>query len=126
MKTPEAFEFTDKDYSDFLKYLETTDFNFTTATEKELEEVMAAAEKEGYQQEISADIKEILGSISSSKEQALTSKKAEIKSLLSEEIIKRYFYKEGLYDYYVKENPEILKAKEILKDQAQYKNILKG
>ncbi len=23
-------------------------------------------------------------------------------SLLSEEIIKRYFYKEGLYDYYVK------------------------
>ena len=126
LKTPEAFEFTDKDYSDFLKYLETTDFNFTTATEKELEEVMAAAEKEGYQQEISADIKEILGSISSSKEQALTSKKAEIKSLLSEEIIKRYFYKEGLYDYYVKENPEILKAKEVLKDQAQYKNILKG
>lgn len=126
LKTPEAFEFTDKDYSDFLKYLETTNFHFTTATEKELEEVMAAAEKEGYQQEISADIKEILGSISSSKEKALTSKKAEIKSLLSEEIIKRYFYKEGLYDYYVKENPEILKAKEVLKDQAQYKNILKG
>ncbi|NJW55136.1 peptidase S41, partial [Salinimicrobium sp. CDJ15-91] len=107
-------------------YLETTGFEYTTATEKELEEVMAAAEKEGYQQEISGDYKEMLRSISSSKEQALTSKKAEIKSLLSEEIIKRYFYKEGLYDYYVKKNPEIIKAKEVLNDNARYKNILKG
>ncbi|NJY61462.1 S41 family peptidase [Salinimicrobium sp. CDJ15-81-2] len=126
LKTPETFEFTEQDYADFKKYLETTGFEYTTATEKELEEVMAAAEKEGYQQEISGDYKEMLRSISSSKEQALTSKKAEIKSLLSEEIIKRYFYKEGLYDYYVKKNPEIIKAKEVLNDNARYKNILKG
>ena len=126
LKTPESFEFTDQDYADFKKFLENRDFAFTTATEKELKEVMAAAEKEGYEQKIASGYKEMLNSISASKEQALTSKKAEIKSLLSEEIIKRYFYKEGLYDYYVKKNPEIQKAKEILNDQGQYNKILRG
>jgi carboxyl-terminal processing protease len=120
------FNFTDKDYSEFKNFLETTDFDFQTATEKELQDVIAAAEKEGYQQDISTDITEIKRAISSSKEKALSAKKAEIISLISEEIIKRYFYKEGLYEYYVEKNPEILKAKEILQNNSQYQGILKG
>jgi carboxyl-terminal processing protease len=126
LNSPKDFNFSDKDYAQFLKYLETTGFNYKTATEKELQDVMAAAEKEGYQQEISSNFRAIEQSIASSKQQALSSKKAEIKSILSEEIIKRYFYKEGLYDYYVKENPEIIKAKEVLNNPADYRKILKG
>ncbi|UZH56657.1 S41 family peptidase [Salinimicrobium tongyeongense] len=126
LDTPEEFSFTEKDYSDFKDYLKSTGFEYQTATEKELEDVVAAAEKEGYQQNLSGELKSIKEAISNSKEQALNLKKAEIMSLLSEEIIKRYFYKEGLYEYYVKKNPEILKAKEILQDKAQYQNILKG
>lgn len=126
LNSPEEFSFTDKDYSDFKRFLETTNFEFQTETEKELQDVIAAAEKEGYQQDISKDLTGLQQAISSSKEKALTAKKAEIISLLSEEIIKRYFYKEGLYDYYVEKNPEILKAKEILQDKNQYQGILKG
>jgi carboxyl-terminal processing protease len=126
LETPEDFSFTEKDYSDFKDYLKSNGFEYQTATEKELEDVVAAAEKEGYQQNLSEELKSIKEAISNSKEQALNLKKAEIMSLLSEEIIKRYFYKEGLYEYYVKKNPEILKAKEILQDKAQYQNILKG
>ena len=126
LKAPEEFEFTDKDYSDFLKYLDSSGFSYTTATEKELEQVMAAAEKEGYQQNIASDYQKMLANISASKDQALSAKKAEISSLLSEEIIKRYFYKEGLYDYYVVQNPEIIKAKEVLRDKNTYNKILKN
>ncbi|WP_029036388.1 S41 family peptidase [Salinimicrobium xinjiangense] len=126
LKTPEAFKFSDQDYSEFLKYLETTGFEFKTETDKELEDVMDAAEKEGYQQTITENLKRLQGSLNASKQQALVSKKAEIKSLLSEEIIKRYFYKEGLYEYYTKNNPEIIKAKEVLNNQNEYKKILKG
>ncbi len=124
--SPEEFSFTEKDYSDFKNFLETSGFDYKTATEKELEDVVAAAQKEGYQQDLSKGLNEIQQVISSSKDKALTSKKAEIMSLLSEEIIKRYFYKEGLYDYYVKNNPEIIEARQILNDQARYRNILKG
>lgn len=126
LNIPEDFTFTEQDYSDFMRYLENSGFEFKTTTEKELEDVMAAAEKEGYQQDLSQDLNKIQQVISGSKDRALTTKKAEITSLLSEEIVKRYFYKEGLYDYYVKKNPEILKAKEILQDQTRYNGILKG
>jgi len=126
LNSPEDFSFTEKDFSDFKAYLNTVGFEYQTATEEELQDVIDAAKKEGYQQDLSTALKSIEEAISTSKEQALNNKKAEIMSLISEEIIKRYFYKEGLYEYYVKKNPEILKAKEILQDKAQYQNILKG
>jgi carboxyl-terminal processing protease len=44
--------------------------------------------------------------------------------LLTDEIIKRYFYREGLYTYYVANNPEIQKGLEILKSPTQYGSIL--
>jgi carboxyl-terminal processing protease len=46
-------------------------------------------------------------------------------SLLSDEIVKRYFYREGLYEYHVVNNPEIKEAVAILKDPKRYQNILK-
>jgi carboxyl-terminal processing protease len=41
-------------------------------------------------------------------------------SLLSDEIIKRFFYREGLYEYYITHNPEIQKGVEILKSPIKY------
>jgi len=45
--------------------------------------------------------------------------------LLSDEILKRYFYREGLYDYQVTQNPEILEAVAVLNDNKRYNRILK-
>jgi carboxyl-terminal processing protease len=49
----------------------------------------------------------------------------EIKGLLVDEIIKRYQYQEGFYQYYVKTNSEIKKSIGILNNTADYKSILK-
>jgi carboxyl-terminal processing protease len=49
----------------------------------------------------------------------------EIKNLMLDEIIKRYQYKEGLYQYYIKNNIEIKKAVGILNNTAEYNKILK-
>ncbi len=124
LEKPEDFQFTQSDFLDFKDFLNSTNFEYKTATETELAEVMEAATKDGFDSEISEDFKEIEEAIAKSKERALNEKKAEIVSLLTDEIIKRYFYKEGLYDYYVKENPEIIAAKEILENQKEYRNIL--
>ena len=45
-------------------------------------------------------------------------------SLLSDEIVKRYFYREGLYTYYKATNPEIQKSKEILNSSSNYQGYL--
>ena len=57
-------------------------------------------------------------------ERNLMEQKPGIVSLLTDEIIKRYFYQEGLYDYYTTHNPEIMKAKEILSNSVKYSEIL--
>lgn len=55
----------------------------------------------------------------------LFDKKEEIVNLLSDEILKRYFYRDGMYSYQVVHNPEILKAVTVLRDDSLYNNILK-
>jgi carboxyl-terminal processing protease len=49
----------------------------------------------------------------------------EIKNLIQEELIKRYQYQEGLYQYYLKNNVEIKRAVQVLNSPSEYKAILK-
>lgn len=48
-----------------------------------------------------------------------------IRSILEEEIIKRYFYREGMYAYFLATNKEVFKAQEIINDRDAYNNLLK-
>jgi len=65
-----------------------------------------------------------LSSIESSKKRALTDQSKEIKQLLTNEILKRYFYAEGKYKYNVLHSDEIKEAKNILANTAEYNKIL--
>ena len=51
--------------------------------------------------------------------------KTQLKALLTDEIIKRYFYSEGLYSYYKANNPDIKKGLSILNNPEQYSSILR-
>jgi carboxyl-terminal processing protease len=124
LEKPDAFEFTALDFKEFKNYLKASDFHYQTATEKELEDLLAVASEEGYEEDILSHYKSISAEIESEKKKELDEKKHEIISLLTDEIIKRYFYKEGLYDYYVDHNPEITEAKSILNDKPRYSEIL--
>lgn len=85
---------------------------------------MLTSKKEGYQEAIAKTQQKMLQEIEAAKQQQIDAKKHEIERLLSDEIIKRYHYEEGLYTYYLSHSPEIKKAKEILNDAAAYRNIL--
>ena len=122
---PDNFRFTDEDFNEFKTYLESSNFEYQTATEKELAEMMEKAEDEELKSKISADVNKIRSQISDFKKQELDRKKPEIVSLLTDEIIKRYFYKEGLYEYYTSHNPEIARAQSILNNPTEYTRILK-
>lgn len=119
------FSFTDKDYNDFLNFLKRTDFTFETETETLLNNAIKKAEEENIKSEIEKSYNTLLQDIVKAKESELLDKKAEIMSLLSDEIVKRYFYREGLYEYQVINNPEIQEAVHILKDTKRYESILK-
>ena len=125
LESPEDFKFTSSDFSEFKEFLKTTNFKYTTQTEKELKETLEIAVKEEFDDDVQNNYNNFLASIQQAKTKAIDDKKPEIERLITDEIIKRYFYKEGLYDYYVINNPEIEEAKNILNSTNRYSKILK-
>lgn len=119
------FRFSESDYNNFLAFLKRSNFSFETQTETALKEVMIKAEEEEIKSELEKSYASMLQDLEKAKDKELQSKKAEIMSLLTDEIVKRYFYKEGLYEYHVKNNPEIKEAVAILNDSKRYQSILK-
>ena len=112
-------------FQDFLQFLKKNNFDYETETEKEFEEALRRAEDDDIQDEIQSSYKALMSAIDKAKQKELVDKSAEIKSLISDEILKRYFYREGLYDYQVVNNPEILEAISVLNDTKKYERILK-
>jgi len=117
--------FSNTDFLDFKKFLKTQKISFDTETEQALKNTMAVAKKEKIDATITAEYEQLLAALQKSEETLLDKNQEEIKGLIVDEIIKRYQYQEGLYQYYVKTNSEIKKSVSILNNSADYKNILK-
>ncbi len=115
----------DEDFQDFKLFLKKSNFSFNTETDLALKNTLAAAKKEKLDENIAVEYQQLAAALQKSEEKLLDKNQSEIKKLLTDEIIKRYQYKEGLYQYYIKNNAEILKANAILNNPTEYKSILK-
>ena len=114
----------DADYLDFKQFLKTQKFSFDTETELALKNTLAVAKKEKLEESILVEYQQLLSALQKSENALLDKNQKEIKNLMVDEIIKRYQYQEGLYQYYIKNNSEIKKSVSIL-NNADYKTILK-
>lgn len=119
------FKFTEADFQDFLKFLKDNNFEYETETEKKFAEGLKISEDDDMSKDISASYNQLMAAIDKAKDKAIVDKKVEIESLLTDEILKRYFYREGLYNYQIEHNPEILEAVAVLNDAGRYAKILK-
>lgn len=115
----------DADYLDFKQFLKTQNFSFDTETELALKNTLAVAKKEKLDQSILAEYQQLLIALQKSENVLLDKNQKEIKNLMINEIIKRYQYQEGLYQYYIKNNTEIKKAITVLSNKTEYNAILK-
>lgn len=120
-----SFKLTDADFNDFKSFLKTKDFAFETKTEKALEKAIVVAREEGIDENLSANYSALINTLNNYKRDAIDANKKQLKALLENEIIKRYFYREGLHEYYIANNEEIQKASEILSNKTTYLGYLK-
>jgi carboxyl-terminal processing protease len=90
-----------------------------------LKNTLAVAKKEKIDESITNEYQQLLAALQKTQSNLLDKHKAEIKNLMVDEIIKRFQYQEGLYQYYLKNNAEIKKAISVLNSADQYKSILK-
>jgi carboxyl-terminal processing protease len=116
--------FSNDDYQNFKQFLKTQNVSFDTETELALKNTLAMAKKEKIDTAILTEYEQLLLALQKSEEILLDKNQEEIKGLIIDEIIKRYQYQEGLYQYYLKNNSEIQKSLIILNNSAQYKKIL--
>jgi carboxyl-terminal processing protease len=115
---------TDADFANFKAFLKKQNFNFDSESELALKKTLEAAKKDKIDSAISAEYNQLLTAIQKSEEAQLNKNQKEIKNLILDEIIKRFQYKEGLYQYYIKNNIEVKKAVEILANNPEYTKIL--
>ncbi len=118
------FKLTDEDFKNFKKFLSEKNFNFETNTEKAFADAFIVAKNEEIEKAIDSDYSDLINALNTYKDKAIDANKPQLLSLLSDEIVKRYFYREGLYSYYVANNLEIQKGVEILKNPSNYLDYL--
>jgi len=119
------FQLNDADFNDFKSFLSEKQFAFETKTEKALNKALLVAAEEGLDETLSKSYNNVILQLNAYKNQAIDDNKSQLKALLENEIIKRYFYREGLHEYYLANNSEIKKASEILLNPSKYQSYLR-
>ena len=120
------FMINDDDYNNFLAFIEEADFDYQTQTEIQVAQLLNAAKNEGYYDASESIFDELAKKITHDKQRDLETHRDQIKSFLREEIVSRYYYRNGRIEASIEGDPNLEKAIEILNNQPLYEAILKG
>jgi carboxyl-terminal processing protease len=121
---PSEFEVTDEVYKDFVSWLEGKEYDYTTLVEKSLEDLEKYAEKEKFFEDIKITIEDLKKKVSHSKEQDLVTFKDEIKDVMLEELVSRYYFQEGVIESSLKKDEDVRLAKTLLSNHQDLTKIL--
>lgn len=120
----ENFELTDADYTDFKNKVKGADFKYDQQSEKILKTLKEAAEFEGYMKEASDEFKALENKLTHNLDRDLDYFSKDIKAMIAEEIIKRYYYQRGAIIQQLKGDNELDEAVKILTNPERYQQIL--
>jgi len=121
---PSTFKLSEADFNRFMAYIQTKESGFVTPTDQKLTDLYEEAHNEGYAADIKNEFEALEGKIKKEKVKELQPNKTEIKDVLSNEIVRKYYYKKGEFIRKVNQDQAVLKAVNVLKDQQKYKKIL--
>ena len=118
-----TFRLSDEDYNRFVAWLDGKEYDYVTDSEKKLEDFKAKAEKEKYFAMISKDYETLAASLRHDKKSDLQLHKAEIKELLENEIVSRYYYQNGRIENSFDSDVEVKLALKALNNPSVYSAI---
>jgi carboxyl-terminal processing protease len=120
------FRLSDEEYTKFCKWLQDKEYDYTTDTQKQLEELKKTATEEKYFDKAAKEIEALKEVFSHNQTHDLENFKSEIKAELEDEIVARYYYQKGKLVHSLSLDLEVKKATEILKNSQLYGDILAG
>lgn len=120
----EDFEVTDADYAEFKNMVKQADFKYDQQSEKILKTLKEAAEFEGYMQDASEEFKALEKKLTHNLDRDLDYFSKDIRRMIADEIIKRYYFQRGSIIQQLKDDKELNAALDILGNPSRYKEIL--
>ena len=118
------FKLSDTEYDEFISWLDEKDYDYKTNVEKSIEKLIENAKKENYYFEIEALIRNLESKVKHNKESDLITFKEQIKSILEENIVSRYFLISGEIEASLDNDTDLQEAIKVLDDFDRYHKIL--
>jgi carboxyl-terminal processing protease len=122
---PSKFKLNHKDYENLTNFLSQNHHDFQTNTEADFEKAKKKASTENLDATILKSYVALINEIKLEKFKELDKNENEILEKLTEEIVKRYYYSEGVYQQKAVFDSEISKAVTLLNNNSEYSKILK-
>jgi carboxyl-terminal processing protease len=120
------FIISDNDYNDFLSYISDKEYDYTTNTERKLGELAEAMKEDKYYETFKNELDNLQTAVQHNKEEDLQNFKEEIKKIISNEIVSRYYYQKGRIQFNIEHDPEIKETVRLLLNAEEYNQILSG
>ena len=119
------FKLTDADYQKFVDYLKDKDINYNTDAEKALADLTKKVKAEKHYEDVKTELEAMRRKVTTNKANDLTRFKPEIRELLEQEIVSRYYFQKGSIEATFDDDPNILMALNVLNDQPRYSALLR-
>jgi carboxyl-terminal processing protease len=118
----ESFKLNENEYNSFKNYLKKNLDKFQLPIEKSFEKVIKKAEKDNLN--IETQYNSLLAALQVEKLKAIEVHKEEVMNKLSDEIVKRYYFKEGMYQNKLVFDKTIKGAMKIIQNKNEFDKIL--
>lgn len=122
---PRNFSLSNEEYQQFVSWMKGKNYTYTSNLDLQLKQLIEEAEAEHYYNDLKPTIDQIRAKIAENKKNELMLYKDQIRKLLEEDIMSRYYLEEGTVQVGFKYDQELKKASDILLNQSGYARLLK-
>lgn len=120
----ESFDITDKDYDEFKTLLKSRNFSYDLISVKVLKDLKEAVSFEGFNEIVKEEIASLEKKLQANLDHSLTHFEKDIRKIIADEIIHRYYGQKGRIIYNLREDTDLGEAFKILSNEKEYKEIL--
>ncbi|GAA4310669.1 S41 family peptidase [Compostibacter hankyongensis] len=111
-------------FNDFVRYLDSKKYHYKSSSEIALESFRQAAEKDHYLPAVKQELQSLEEKIRPDKHRALQQHRSEIRQLLAEEIMNRYYLRAGRIRQQIGGDELVKRAAEVLSRPVVYDSLL--
>ena len=115
IENPSTFNITDDEYNSFISFVKSKNFTYKLESEKMLSQLRKLVETEGYLTQTDTLLKQLSPMLKADVERDLRDFRKDIQKLLESEIVKRYYYQRGYYEFFLRYDDWLAKAIESIK-----------